>query len=394
VNKTGGSGNAATIVGTLEATSIVRTGGTSSQFLKADGSVDNNTYATTSALSGYLPLSGGTLTGNLLTSAGRGIVIGGSSFAFAPSSTRGSMHIAGSTDRILSLGTNGSNSVYIYSSSAVSQFNSTPDIDLIAAGSSRLFINASTGTTTLSGALNGTSAAFSGATQLATSSGRVLIKTTTDNGTDALQVAGSGLFTGGVNMATSSGNVGIGITTPNSNADKTLHLHNANTSSSYFKVTNSTTGAGINDGLDFGEINSNTYVINRENGFMSFWTNDTERLKIEATGAATFSSSVTATGFIVSSSKTLKDVYSRSKQDDGIDFVGYTWKKKLNLDSKKHLGFIAEEVEKVLPDAVFANDKGVKSVNYTEVLIYKLSQLTDRVEQLEKQLSKYKKRNK
>ena len=39
-------------------------GGTASQFLKADGSVDGNTYLTTSGGgSTYLPLSGGTLTG-------------------------------------------------------------------------------------------------------------------------------------------------------------------------------------------------------------------------------------------------------------------------------------------------------------------------------------------
>jgi uncharacterized protein (DUF1330 family) len=38
VNKTSGSGNAATIIGTLEATTLVKTGGTSSQFLMADGS--------------------------------------------------------------------------------------------------------------------------------------------------------------------------------------------------------------------------------------------------------------------------------------------------------------------------------------------------------------------
>ena len=47
VNKTSGSGNAMSVVGTLEATTLVRTGGTSSQFLKADGSVDSSTYVTT-----------------------------------------------------------------------------------------------------------------------------------------------------------------------------------------------------------------------------------------------------------------------------------------------------------------------------------------------------------
>jgi hypothetical protein len=65
INKTSGSGNAATIIGTLEATTLVKSGGTSSQFLKADGSIDSNSYALASALSAYLPLSGGTLTGAL-----------------------------------------------------------------------------------------------------------------------------------------------------------------------------------------------------------------------------------------------------------------------------------------------------------------------------------------
>jgi hypothetical protein len=46
INKTSGSGNAATIIGTLNATTLVKSGGTSSQFLKADGSVDSNTYVT------------------------------------------------------------------------------------------------------------------------------------------------------------------------------------------------------------------------------------------------------------------------------------------------------------------------------------------------------------
>lgn len=50
----------------LTATSFIKSGGTSSQFLKADGSIDSNTYLTTSvASSTYLPLSGGTLTGTL-----------------------------------------------------------------------------------------------------------------------------------------------------------------------------------------------------------------------------------------------------------------------------------------------------------------------------------------
>jgi hypothetical protein len=78
INKTSGSGNAATIIGTLNATTLVKSGGTSSQFLKADGSVDSSTYLTTSSASStYLPLSGGTMTGAIkLVNGATGIEVG------------------------------------------------------------------------------------------------------------------------------------------------------------------------------------------------------------------------------------------------------------------------------------------------------------------------------
>ena len=47
INKTSGSGNAATIIGTLNATTLVKSGGTSSQYLMADGSVSTLTNPVT-----------------------------------------------------------------------------------------------------------------------------------------------------------------------------------------------------------------------------------------------------------------------------------------------------------------------------------------------------------
>lgn len=61
----------------VEASSFIKYGGTSAQFLKADGSVDSSTYLTTgAAASTYLPLSAGSekpLTGDLYLTAGKGI---------------------------------------------------------------------------------------------------------------------------------------------------------------------------------------------------------------------------------------------------------------------------------------------------------------------------------
>jgi hypothetical protein len=47
VNKTSGSGNAATIIGTLEATTLVKTGGLATEFLMADGSTNTSVVPTT-----------------------------------------------------------------------------------------------------------------------------------------------------------------------------------------------------------------------------------------------------------------------------------------------------------------------------------------------------------
>jgi len=70
-----------TINGNLTASQFIVPGGTSSQFLKANGSLDSNTYATTSSLSAYVPYTGATGAVNLgaydLTVNGINIGLGG-----------------------------------------------------------------------------------------------------------------------------------------------------------------------------------------------------------------------------------------------------------------------------------------------------------------------------
>jgi hypothetical protein len=57
--------------GNATAASFIKTNGTSAQFLKADGSVDANTYALASDLNNYLPLTGGTITApSMVTTTG------------------------------------------------------------------------------------------------------------------------------------------------------------------------------------------------------------------------------------------------------------------------------------------------------------------------------------
>ena len=56
--------------GSFTASALIKSGGTSSQFLKADGSIDTNAYITSAALSGYLPLTGGNISGALSVGGG------------------------------------------------------------------------------------------------------------------------------------------------------------------------------------------------------------------------------------------------------------------------------------------------------------------------------------
>ena len=57
--------NDAIVTGSVTADSFIKSGGSSSEFLKADGSVDNTPYAAASALNSYLLLTGGTISGDL-----------------------------------------------------------------------------------------------------------------------------------------------------------------------------------------------------------------------------------------------------------------------------------------------------------------------------------------
>lgn len=52
--------------GHVIANKFTTSGGTSAQFVKGDGSLDSNTYATTTQLGQYLPLTGGTMTGPII----------------------------------------------------------------------------------------------------------------------------------------------------------------------------------------------------------------------------------------------------------------------------------------------------------------------------------------
>jgi hypothetical protein len=117
-----------------------------------------------------------------------------------------------------------------------------------------------------------------------TSSGRVLIGTPPPTeSTYQLDVNGTGRFSGAVNLATSSGNVGIGTASPSEKLD----------------VIGGALAAGngtIRTGITYSSLGLIGTFTNHDLGII---TNGTTKLTITAAGAATFSSSVSAKGLYI-----------------------------------------------------------------------------------------------
>lgn len=94
-------------------------------------------------------------------------------------------------------------------------------------------------------------------------------------------------------------------------------------------------------------------------------------------GNVNVTGTVTASGGFFNSDLRLKNIFKR----DG-DVAYYTWKD--GRDNKQHIGYVAQEVQENHPSQVQADDKGILSVNYVEILVEKIRVLEKRIEQLEK----------
>jgi hypothetical protein len=225
INKTSGSGNAATIIGTLEATTLVKSGGTSSQFLKADGSIDSNSYALASALSAYLPLSGGTLTGAL----------GGTSASFSGNGLFGGSTALTGIGGGISVNNSSTSGVQFKISDVVKGFIYATNankliLDAIASVGIEMYVNASYSTPALSIATTGAATFSSSVTANSSSADGGLFQIFGNNsflnigadkgGGAVLKYNSNGNLDitprSGFNTVFTSGNVGINTTSPTS----------------------------------------------------------------------------------------------------------------------------------------------------------------------------------
>ena len=82
-----------------------------------------------------------------------------------------------------------------------------------------------------------------------------------------------------------SQNVGIGTTSPS----RKLTI-DGGASTAFLQLTNTTAGSGTSNGLEIATDGANAYILNRENGFLEFDTNNTERMRITSAGLLQFNS--------------------------------------------------------------------------------------------------------
>ena len=104
--------------------------------------------------------------------------------------------------------------------------------------------------------------------------------------------------------------------------------------------------------------------------------------KLDVTGDGRFTSTVTATNFILSSDERLKENIEKIC-DNRVKADWKTFELKTDKGQKRY-GVIAQELEKTNPEFVREDVDGFKSVAYIDLLIAKIAELEARLDKLEK----------
>jgi hypothetical protein len=106
--------------------------------------------------------------------------------------------------------------------------------------------------------------------------------------------------------------------------------------------------------------------------------------KLAVNGNVYIGGTITATGGFFNSDIRLKDLTDYNYNVSDIKPITYLWKD--GRDNKKHVGYSAQEVQKVMPDAVNEDEKGFLSVNYVEVLVAQVELLNNKMAEMQKEI--------
>jgi hypothetical protein len=315
INSTG----AATFSSSVTATSLIKSGGTSTQYLMADGSTSTLTNPITgTGTTNYLPkFTGASALGNsALQDDGVELRYSGADGFRIQGSTSGFLSIYGTTDNYIQFVDAGGAVGYI-------RYNHTSDaMSFRTNGTDKMFLNAS---------------------------GNLLIGTTTDAGYK-LDVNGNGRF---------SGNIRINSVPTATSALTTVAADWANGSTIYTSIRIGAAADSLLAGVELRTYSN--YAVSSGTEFRLYVNNTsnvlTEALRIATTGAATFSSSVTASSFSNAGLQS-GEVFNATKSNAGY-FVGY-----LQNSSASGYGLYIQNGSNSLPAIRISNAAGtVNAIN-------------------------------
>ncbi len=194
--------------------------------------------------------------------------------------------------------------------------------------------------------------------------GNVLINTETDNGSK-LQVNGTTSFLGTVALYDNLLRVRA-MSDPN-HAIVYNGTINGPLSYGYY-------GSGL--GYTLGGSANITLMTYQNNVLIGYTSDQGHRLAVNG--------SILATSFFESSDAKLKNI-NKSYDSNNFGTYEFTWKDK--RDKRNHWGYVAQEVETYIPDAVSISGDGFLTVDYNQAHTFKIAKVEDEVTLLKKRVA-------
>jgi len=211
-----------------------------------------------------------------------------------------------------------------------------------------------------------------------------------------------------------AGNIGFAITKNNTNKLK-IHIDwttervgiggnavpaasvhvNSSLAADTIKITNATTGHGAADGFDLMNTGNEAYVFNRENGGLTFGTNNTSRMSITNSGLVTIGSVTTPAGYKLYVEGGILSEKVKVALKTSANWADYVFADDYKLASLPEVAAYIREHRHLpgIPSADEVVDQGLDLAEMDAKLLGKVEELTLHLIRMQEELDALKQKN-
>jgi len=211
-----------------------------------------------------------------------------------------------------------------------------------------------------------------------------------------------------------TGNIGFAITKNNTNKLKihidfstervgiggnavpaaSVHVNSALTADT-IKITNATTGHTASDGLDIMNTGNEAYVFNRENGGLTFGTNNTSRLSISSGGLVSIGTTTTPAGYKLYVETGILTEKIKVALKTSANWADYVFADDYPLSSLPEVEAYVREHKHLpgVPSASEVVEQGLDLAAMDAKLLEKVEELTLHLIRMQKEIDALKERN-